>query len=329
MNVGTQGKQIAVATAAPPTYGQGDAVPLSTDLSGNLRIGSGLGALPAQQWIAEPYQGQGTITAPTQWPGFGFLVGGAQIPVQVFQHFGSAISVSTVVNEIKYILVKPSAISRDLWLFRPIGIAGNVLTSLDFVPAYPAQIAVPAPSIPAPLAWTIQGRLRKVAAGDATAARQAFGFSIQLNVNPGKEIAQVGLFGDGLLGFRFGSLNCPDGSPVAVQNAANDIDANAVQPAALVNPLALEFGVKIKMIPATPTGGAAAVACYLNNVLQATFLTNVNWPRSAGGGGAGLPLPYAGIAPFFGIFNNPDGVTVDPGYYLRDLRVSYDTDLSI
>ncbi len=38
-NVGTTGKQAAQATAAAPTHGEGNAVPVSVDLSGGVRLG--------------------------------------------------------------------------------------------------------------------------------------------------------------------------------------------------------------------------------------------------------------------------------------------------
>lgn len=135
---------------------------------------------------------------------------------------------------------------------------------------------------PTPLATSFMAWCRKRTGGDSSHSRVTFGFGDLTVTSPSKVQARCGLIGDGLGGYRFGSVNCPDGASTG-DNAASDIDANAVQPAELTNAnLGTNwFHVRIKMVPPTPTAGAKWGA-YLNGVLVATFTdTTTNFPRGS------------------------------------------------
>jgi hypothetical protein len=164
------------------------------------------------------------------------------------------------------------------------------------------------------LAW-----LRKEASGSSTHARTGFGFCDHAVTYPSKEIPRIGLIGDGATGFRIGSVNCPDGS-ASGDNAATDIDANAVQPAALVNPGANWFHLEVKLIPPTPTVGGHWKA-KLNGLGVASFGTNTNFPR----GSQATNRNYVGIIPMICAY--PDTVQI-PGLIVDDLRIRISEDLT-
>lgn len=103
-----------------------------------------------------------------------------------------------------------------------------------------------------------------------TSASSGSGQSVYNNGNT----PSFGLIGDGAGGFRFGSVNAPSGGPA---RARTYVDANAVQPAVLVNPGVAEFTVGIKHIPAIAAGQPARYLCYLNRTLVATFTDPANY----------------------------------------------------
>lgn len=177
-------------------------------------------------------------------------------------------------------IVRPSLVTGQLCLIRP-----NALdTVIDWRPTFAAGglgALEASGGIPA-LCANHAAWLRRVNVADTTSARQCFGFEVD-NATPlgaTATVARVGLIGDGATGYRFASVNCPDGAAAGV-NATTDRDANSVQPLALVNPGAKWFHVRIKVLPPTPEIGAR-VACYLNSRLAALFTLAANLPRGTG-----------------------------------------------
>jgi len=166
--------------------------------------------------------------------------------------------------------------------------------------------------------------MRKVLAGDDTMARQFLGFANVTDPDFGKRSCMVGLLGDGAGGFRFGSLNCPEAPGGATQNGETDIDADPFQPAGLVAPGASAFRVDIKMCPPTHLDTVGRIGCYLNGVLQKEYTAEANLPRASRTSIDVLAPNYCFIQGC--VANWPDGVTQDPGFYVRDLRFTYDID---
>lgn len=182
----------------------------------------------------------------------------------------------------------------------------------------------PLEPLPAPsgAALVFQAWLRKLTAGDPCTARMFFGFMNTANSPLGatKVVARVGLIGDGVNGFRFGSVNCPDGAPGV--NGFADIDANSVQPQVLQNPVLKWFHVKVKMVPATPTL-PGAVGCYLDGQLAAKFSALANFPRGTNGTNRGFhPVEAACFADF-------DAVTQLNGFLLYEGEYWFDADLTL
>lgn len=179
---------------------------------------------------------------------------------------------------------------------------------------------------PPPMAVSIMAWCRKKAGGDSSSARFTFGFGDLTITTPSRRQARCGLIGDGSGGYRFGSVNCPDAfAGGAGDNADNDIDANAVQPAELTNAnLSTNwFHVRLKMIPPTPTSGAKWGA-YLNGVLVATFTdTSVNFPRGA----QGTSNDFARIEAQLVNFGNTASVV--PNLVISDLRLWIEDDLTL
>lgn len=133
---------------------------------------------------------------------------------------------------------------------------------------------------------------------------------------------RVGLVGDGADGFRFGSVGCPDGS---VATAENQIDANSVQPSGLVNPGLNWFLVKFKYIPAQLGGLPARVACYLDDVLVATFTAIANLPR---GRATAATYDFMSLYPFIGMMQ-PAAVPQRNGLFVAFVHHWADEDLSV
>lgn len=165
--------------------------------------------------------------------------------------------------------------------FRPFV---NALHSWGWRDVMPALAGTLLPGIGRSPSLTISAWVRKKAAGDATHARRCIGFGNNIALSPSGATPRCGLIGDGALGFRFGSVHCPDGL-AAGETAANAIDAGSVQPAELVNPGAALFHVAIKLIPPGPTSAEPGKwAAYLNGLHIKTFdNAAVNFPRGNNG----------------------------------------------
>lgn len=175
-------------------------------------------------------------------------------------------------------------------LINPAPGVGYALRPFGATPAFPqsdiratyAPTSSSAVNAPTPQSVSWMAWCRKRTGGDSSHSRVTFGFGDLTVTSPSKVQPRCGLIGDGAGGYRFGSVNCPDGAATG-DNAAADIDANAVQPAELTNAnLGTNwFHVRIKMIPPTPTAGSKWGA-YLNGNLVATFTdTTTNFPRGA------------------------------------------------
>lgn len=202
----------------------------------------------------------------------------------------------------------------------------SVAYAMDFLGTWPPSLEL-APAVQPFLAASVSAWIRKRVGGDAIGARQFFGFSNAVDQNWSRRIARVGVMGDGAGGFRFGSVNCPAAPAGGVENAQNDIDANSVQPSVLVAPGTNWFHVRVKMIPPTDTIGARFL-CFLNGRLAATFANVNNFPRSSRSSIDVAEIDYWPIMPTIAAWGNPDGVSQDPGYYLRDVRVRLEEDWS-
>lgn len=174
-----------------------------------------------------------------------------------------------------------------------------------------------------PFAMCAQAWIRKANNVNQVWARQFFGFGC-FNLSPIGASAQhprVGLIGDGNVGFRLGSVHCPDGL-AAGQSAAAAIDAGFVQPATLLNPGLNWFHIRVKMVPAVP-GGLPAVGIYLDGALIVSFFTVTNFPR----GQLAATNNYAQVEA--AAFTDFDGATQLNGLVLSDWETWYDTDLSL
>lgn len=200
-------------------------------------------------------------------------------------------------------------------IFRPLL---NGMHSWGWGLTFPA-LAGSGVSIPGmrPPAVEVSAWLRKKAAGDATHAKRGIAFGNNIVMGPSAGVPMCGLFGDGAQGFRFGSINCPDGLG-AGEIASNTIDAGSVQPAGLANPGAAPFHVRVKMIPPGPsTGEPGKIATYLNGLHVKTFDTLTNLPRGAGGVSAARE--FSGVEP--GLYAYGDAAAIT-GFMLWDVRVA-------
>lgn len=173
--------------------------------------------------------------------------------------------------------------SRAILYFRPFGAARYRLHWRETYGSYSGTLD---PSVPTENALVYMSYLRKPLGTDATTARTTFGFGNDVILTPSASVSRAGIIGDGLLGYRYGSVNCPD-APVSAENGNSDIDLNSVQPADLVNPGTNWWHTAIKLIPPTPTS-SGKWAAYHNGVLVKIFDTNTNFPR----GGAGTNYNY-------------------------------------
>lgn len=233
---------------------------------------------------------------------------------------------STVVfsdaDDRRSILLKPGAVNDAAntvhahFMVNPLGGTEGVRQFVDFRETYGnfTGTALDTFGFKTP-SWSISALMRKESSGDTTHARVGVGFDDIAVVFPSRRNARIGIHGDGASGFRFGSINCPDGLTGGADNASTDIDANSVQPAELVSPGANWFKFKIKMVPPTPaqTGRWGA---YFNDVLVGTFTLQANFPR----GNQGVNNDhYRLIQPGFWAY--PDPVQI-PGILLHDLRVT-------
>ena len=168
--------------------------------------------------------------------------------------------------------------TNTVWVFRP---GNSAAYFLDFgSPAFQPLTAALTAALPTPqFGWAteIMAWCRKLNAGDASDCRMGFGYADNTVVSASNPIPRVGLLGDGGLGYRYGSVNCPDGLGGGPNNPT-DVDAGSVQPTDLNNPGAAWWHSRIKIIPALP-GQNAQIACYHNGGLVKVFTTDTNFPR--------------------------------------------------
>ena len=202
--------------------------------------------------------------------------------LSMFNNQGLAASwVSTNGRDVKQ--MRPSLVSGQLSSVQISQSFGVPFTGPDFADGGVGALDVSKRAIQ-PYCTNFAAWLRKATdVGEPETARAFFGFGNVSGSPLGatKTVPRVGLIGDGLLGFRFGSVNCPDGAPGT--NGFADIDAGSVQPASLVNPGLKWFHVRIKVFPAQPTGELGTVACYLNEQLVVFYNTVTNLPRGFNG----------------------------------------------
>lgn len=279
---GRLGKQIAVASANPPAFLEGDAAPLSVDLAGNLRIGAGAGQALARSLdlrVKVPIAADGSnagnpITGFNRWGGF----------IEIMAPLaGSGVATTLRLNG-RNCIVFQQPNTNCSWVLQPT-IAGGAAINFhaDFgLPAFvatTAAIPVGGPLPPFGYTTNLMGWARKIAAGNGSDCRMCFGFSDNTTITPSAEIARVGLIGDGVGGYLYGSVNCPDGA-AAGNNLPTDRNAGAVQPADLVAPGVAWWHFWIRAVPATPTRDAH-VACYHNFVKVVDFATAANLPRGS------------------------------------------------
>lgn len=314
MNTGVQGKQVALASANPPFWGEQTAVPLSVDLSGGLRLGGGgVGALyDARMTLGTANAGINdgdTINQPVGGyvrSNTGDTSGG--VINRMFQLPAGAATAAQlqVRNGRRCLNPLSTALVDGLWLWRPWANAQNPLTFSDAWLSGGALGGAIAPAV------SIEAAVRKLNAGDGSDCHFFFGFTYVRILNPSRQIVRLGLLGDGLGGYQFGSVNAPDGG-AAGTNAATDVDANAVQPAGLTNAnLGTNwFVAKIRLVPPTPTQTGRWEA-YLNGVLVATFATTANFPRGYNPGAGPLDDGYRAIECGFGCYANTAAPVASP-----------------
>src|SRR5512135_2209256 len=144
----------------------------------------------------------------------------------------------------------PTVALNSLWVFQPNATAAFSNFFVDFQQiVFPTVAPVGDSDLVRQPSWQVSCWLRKAAAGDASDCQHVIGFA-NTKVVGGQtaEIPRIGLLGDGALGYRFGSVNAPDGAGAGI-NAATDIDVGSVQPSVLVNPGTNWFHVRIKVVP--------------------------------------------------------------------------------
>ena len=212
-------------------------------------------------------------------------------------------------------------------IFRPTTFGASEILALPFIgPTFPTSTGALGTTFEAPqfnFSTSISAWVRKVAGGDSSSCRMCVGFGNNTTANPSKTMPRVGLLGDGAGGYKYGSVNCPD-AQAGGNNADNDIDANAVQPADQVAPGTNWWHMRIKLIPATPTSGAK-IACYHNFNLVATFTTQTNFPRGHQGTSDSYGRIEAGVYNFSG---DTAGLHV-PELIVSELRFIMEDDLTV
>jgi hypothetical protein len=212
------------------------------------------------------------------------------------------------------------AVSKRL-IWRPLL---NGLHSWGFADVFPATAGNALPfGITRASAIVISAWVRKKAAGDVTDAKRGIAFGSNIVMAPSRGVPMCGFFGDGAQGYRFGSINCPDGT-AAGEIAQNQIDANSVQPPELVSPGVAWMHVRLKMIPPT-VATTGRIACYLNGQLVVTYTTLTNLPR--GGGGVSAGREFSAVEP--GVYCYGDAARAITGFLTWDIRVSLMDDFSV
>lgn len=211
------------------------------------------------------------------------------------------------------------------WVFNPI--TDDTHLYLDFgSPAFQPTTQVPA-ALPTPQygwATSISAWCRKSAAGDGSSCRMTFGFANNRVVSASRPIPRCGLLGDGLGGYRYGSVNAPDGG-AAGANADTDIDAGSVQPADLVAPGANWWHTRIKLVPATPTQ-PGRWAAYHNGVLVKTFTAEANFGFR---GHQGVSDAYTLIEASILNFSGDVAALHVPELVFTDIRVMLEDDYTV
>ncbi len=277
-----------------------------------------------QEWIVIP--GWHLGAPDTNWTGFAVA---RHLPVNlgagnVWRTLGNISAVFRVIDAKQVLDVQPAigagGTREVVHVFDPT----LSLSPIDFHASWGPALEL-APAVQPALAVSLMAWVRKKNPGDAPGARQFFGFLNQGDVNWSRRCARLGLAGDGVGGFRFQSNNCPGAPAGANENAQTDVDANAVQPAVLVAPGVNWFHVRLKAIPATESAPGRFLA-FLNGRLVATFSLAANLPQSSRSAIDVLQAAFWPIMPAICAWGHPDTVTLDPGYYLRDVRVRYEED---
>jgi len=235
--------------------------------------------------------------------------------------------VFTDVDDRRSILLKPGNVNdaantvRAQFQLNPVGGTEGVRQFVDFRETFGGFAGTqPTGGVVRPPSWSIEALMRKESSGDTTHARVGLGFSNISVVHPSKPVPRIGIHGNGVNGFQFGSVNCPDGL-ASGDNASTDIDANAVAPADISSPGANWFHVRIKVIPPTPTQ-TGRWGAYLNGALVGTFTLQANFPR----GGLATDQNYRKIQPGFWAW--PDAVQI-PGILLTDMRITIEDDWTL
>ncbi len=145
------------------------------------------------------------------------------------------------------------------------------MTWRDTLRAVAGSLPADTPTGPA-VVW--QSWMSKANAGDATHSTETFGFADYNTLSPSGAISRAGLIGDGVTGFLYGSVNCPDGL-AAGENAPTDRDAGS---AGAFDPGGDPWHSAIKIVPPTAST-PGRWAAYHNYALVKIFDTLTNFPR--------------------------------------------------
>lgn len=171
---------------------------------------------------------------------------------------------------------------------------------------------------------SIECWLRKTAAGGQPTANFHMGFGSGVTLDPSGTVARAGLMGDGVGGFRFGSLNCPDGL-AAGYNGASDIDpGTAVVPTGWDAPGTDWFHARVKMIPPTANAGGI-IAFYAFETLQGFITGAGNLPR----GNGATNWDYKWMECNFIYYGNAVAPPADSGVVGYGLRVRVEDDWTL
>lgn len=234
---------------------------------------------------------------------------------------GGALSTYRNVDQRRCLSLEPAATTRVCLAMRNFAVQLGDVT--DFRPTFGA-VTSDASLVPTLMSCSWMAWVRKRNPGDGSDSRVTFGFADNTVVFPSAEVARLGLIGDGLGGYRFGSVNAPDGL-AAGNNAPTDIDANAVQPAELLNAnLGTKwFHVRIKMVPPT-ANSPGKWGAYLNGRLAATYTTLTNFVRGSQGVAT---ADFTRIEP--SLLNFGDAAIVVPAPVFTDIRMWVEEDLTL
>lgn len=281
------------------------------------------------EWVTEPGYGQGSIGA--QWNGFAYLQGAlpsvpnSAAPWTLFGTFPTVVKSGRQEN---WLQVKPTAVSASISIFRPV--VGQV-ESLDFFDTASTTITGTTGGH-LPRAYQFSAEIAKINAGDVIFPRFWFGFC-NITDAAGNGFARrscmIGLIGDGAGGFQFASVNCPNGSNAPGDPSMQCLVTDATQPSVLVTPGASAFYVTIKMVPPIPGVSGGQVACYLGST-RVALVTNANFfPQRSVSSIDVTNSQYFGIQPAIAEYPNQDGITVDAGVLLRDIRYKVTSNLDV